>query len=738
MHPFVSKFLRVLLLVWLGWLLLGNVLLNTGLGPQLINRKPDAFTLDWQRGLTLWPGQAWLWDVRARGQVRRLQWNAQAARTSGRIAVLPLLWRQLRVPAIDAAQAQLRLDTVDHDRQPPPPRPGGWTLRFDAIASDSLRSVHLDGVQLDGDGRARIGLRKQLRGGPLEVLPSTGAMTAARLSRDDGAVLWTGDLQATFALPEHLRERAPGWSRLGLADAHLTMSGSTAGLAVAVDEQGTWQTRLNRADDAGAGRIDLDVHLRNGVLLSGGRVELTLPLSATDGAQQWQANGQVGVSVAPDRIDLVLRLPPPPGDAGNLDAHLAIAGRSLPFACVAPAPAERALGPLCTLDLDTERQLARVDGAVDLRWSFDSLTWLQPLLIGAPWLQLDGAGQVQAQLQVAKGTLAPGSELTVPVLKTRIEVLDNVIEGDAHAHARIVDGDGGDPRLALALAVDQFSMVPADHPDQVYVQGRDLQLDLDASGRIGRWHDSVAGRLQFSDAQVPDLAVYNRYLPGTGVRLLGGRGSLSGDLHVDAAGDVGEGRLQLTAQRTGLRLGGVDVTGDLALDTRLQRADLQTRRFQLDGSSVQLSRVRVRDGERLVGEDWWANLDLVRGQLDWQHPLRLDAQVQARARNIALVLGMFGPLREFPRWTRGLVDQGEARLEGRARLDDGALLLSPMQAGNDRFDVQMRLRLADRQPHGDLLLTLGRLRAGLQVASDERNWHLRDASDWFHSRAPSP
>lgn len=737
MRPLPARLLRIALLAWLGWLVLGNVLVNTGLGPQLINRKPEAFAIDWQRGLTLWPGQAWLWHVRAQGQVRRLQWHAQATRASGRLALTPLLWRQLRFPSIDAGQAQLRLVRVEHDRQPPPPRAGGWTLRFDAIASDSLRRVDVDGLRLEGDGVARVALRKQLRGGPLAVLPSTGAMTAARLSRGDGTVLWTGDLQAMFALPEHRRERASGWSRLGLVDARLVLSGRSAGLAIAVDEHGQWRTGLDRAADAGTGTFDLDLHLRDGSLLPGGRVELALPLSASDGSQRWQANGQVGITVAPERIDLDLHLPPPPGDAGNLDARLAIAGRALPWACTAPAPADATLGPLCTIDMGPERQLARVDGSIDLRWSFDSLTWLQSLLIRAPWLQLDGAGRVQAKLQVAKGALAPGSELTVPVLRTRIEVLDNVIHGDAHAHARIVDGDDGDPRLALALAVERFSMVPADHPDQVYVQGSDLRLDLDASAEPAGWQ-SLQGRLQFSDAEVPDLAVYNHYLPGSGVRLLGGRGSLSGDLHLDAAGDVGAGRLQLSALETGLRLGGVEVTGDLAVDTRLQRADLQARRFLLDGSAVRLSKVRVRDGERLVGDAWWANLELVRGQLHWRQPLGLDAQVEASARDVGLLLGVFGPLREFPGWTRGLVDAGEARLQGRARLDDGALVLSPMRAGNRRFDLRMRLRLADRQPHGDLLLALGRLRAGLEVAGEQRRWHLRGASDWFHGRTPAP
>lgn len=737
MHPLATRFLRIVLLAWLGWLLLGNLLVNSALGPQLINRTPEAFRIDWSHGLTVWPGQAWLWDVEIHGQLRRIQWSAQAQRAGGRLALLPLLVRQLRFPGIDASQVQARFDRVEHDRLPPPARPGGWTLRFDAIASNSVRSVRAGDLALSGDGVARLAIVKQLRGGALEIRPSTGAMAAVQLRHGDEVVLRDGQLDARFALAAHRRERAPGLARLGLADAHLHLTGSTAGLAIAIDEQGRWQTRRDRADaDGGApasGRLALDLGLREGALVPGGRLELSVPLAAQAAGEQWSATGRVGVRVEPEAIALELHLPPPPGDGGRLDAALAIAGRALPFACIAPAPADAALGPTCSVDRALKDQLARVAGSIDLRWHFGTLHWLQPLLLRAPWLKLDGAGEVQARLQVADGQLAPGSELEVPALATRIDLLDNRIVGSAHAKARIVDGDGG-RRMELALAVDRFAMFPQDSPAQAYVEGRDLRLDLAASGELATLHDALTGHLRFSDAQVPDLSVYNRYLTGASVRLLGGRGTLAGDLRIDADGEIGPGRLQLAAVDAGLRLGEIEIAGDLDVDTRLQRAQLERRRFTLDGSTLRLSRVRAVDRERAAGADWWARLELVRGELDWGHPLALDARLQASARDVSLLLGLFGPLREFPRWTLRLADAGEARLEGRVRMADGAVALDPIRAGNERFDVQLRLRLAEHAPQGDLLLAMGRLRAGLELAGGKRRWHLRRASDWFHGR----
>lgn len=723
---------------WLAWLLVGNLALNTGLAERLVNRKPEAFSLNWRHGLSLWPGQAWLWQVTASGHQRRIVWRGHAARVDGRIALLPLLGRTLEVPLLRAHQVDFELDRVELDRQPPP-RAGGWTLRFPQIATGSLAMLRAGPVFLDGTGEARVGFSKQLRGGPLQVLPSQGRLRGARLRILDEVVLDGAELEAGFALPAHRRERTPGLSRLGLADARLRLSGRTPGLAVRLDDEGRWRSHLDRPTaqrpDAGApGELSLDLAMSAGMLAPGGTLDLRLPLAAEGQGpgERWRAEGRLGLSVVEDGVQLALHLPPPPGDGGRLDATLAIAGRQLPFACQAAPPAEAALGPVCAIDRDPAHQLARLGGEVDLHWHFERLRWLQPLLGDLPWLALDGAGRVEATLRLAGGALAPGSRLRVPALDTRIAVLDNLFTGQAHAQASIEAGPDG-PRAEVALVVNRFELRPADAPDQAYVLGRDLRLDLSLPAVLAGAGRDLRGRLRFDDALVPDLRVYNRYLPDGGMRLLGGRGLLSGDLALDAEGEVGGGRIVLRGQQFRVALAQVELHGELAVDTRLRRADLARRRFDLAGTTIRLDRVEGHeDGRRARARPWSAAIDLRTGQVGWQRPLRVDSTLSAQASDVALLLGLFGPLRQFPDWTLRLVDAGPARLEGRLRLDRGALELAPLRASNERFDVQARLRLGSGAPQGALLLAWGRLKAALELAGGDRRWRLRGAEDWFH------
>lgn len=731
--------LWVLAGAWLAWLLVGNLALNTGLAERLVNRKPEAFTMHWRHGLTLWPGQAWLWRVQVGGHQRRIAWRGHAARVGGRIALLPLLARTLEVPALHAHQVDFELDQVEQDREPPAPRAGGWTLRFPVIATDSLAMLRAGPLFLDGVGRVRFGIGKQLRGGPLEILPSSGSLRDARLRRDDQVLLDGVDIEAMFALPAHRRERAPGLSRLGLADARLQLTGRTPGLAVRLDEAGRWRSHLEpldgrRAGSPAPGELRVDLALEAGALVPGGTTALRLPLAADAGAGQptWRAEGRLALAVLADAVEVELHLPPPPGDGGRLDATLQLAGRHLPFACVAAPADQAALGPACSIDRDPAQQLARVDGEIDLHWHFERLDWLQPLLGDLPWLALEGAGRVEAALRIAAGALAPGSRLTVPVLDTRIAVLDNLFTGQAQAQARIETGPEG-PRAEVALVVDRFDLRPADDPGQAYVLGRDLRLDLTLPADLARAGRDIGARLRFDDALVPDLRVYNRYLPPGSIVLDGGRGVLSGDLRLDAEGEVGSGRIALRGEQVRMTLAQVHLQGELAVDTRLRRLDLARRRFDLAGTTVRLDRVEGHEaGRRARARPWSAQFRLHTGEVGWQRPLKVDSTLSAQASDVALLLGLFGPLRQFPDWTLRLVDAGPALVDGRLRLDGRALELAPLHARNERFDVHARLRLGAGAPQGALLMAWGRLKAALELADGDRRWRLRGAETWFH------
>ncbi|MBX3727488.1 MAG: hypothetical protein KF823_16430 [Xanthomonadales bacterium] len=735
----LRRVLWVLAVAWLAWLLVGNLALNTGLAERLVNRKPEAFTMQWRHGLTLWPGQAWLWRVQVGGHQRRIVWRGHAARVGGRIALLPLLARTLQIPMLQAHQVDFEFDQVEHDRLPAASRPGGWILRFPLIATDSLAMLRAGPLFLDGVGQVRFGISKQLRGGPLEILPSSGSLHGARLRQHDQVLLDGAEIMADFALPAHRRERAPGLSRLGLADARLRLSGRTPGLAVHLDEAGRWRSRLESLDaqrpgGPAPGELQLDLTLDGGALAPGGSLALRLPLAADlrSDQQTWRAEGRMALSVLPEAVRLELHLPPPPGDGGRLDATLDLAGRHLPFACVAAPADQPGLGPSCSIDRDPAHQLARIDGGVDLHWHFERLHWLQPLLGNLPWLALEGAGRVEAALRIASGALAPGSQLLVPALDARIAVLDNRFSGQAHARVDIEPGPNG-PQALAALVVDRFELRPADAAEQAYVLGRDLRLDLTLPADLARAGHDIQARLRFDDALVPDLRVYNRYLPPGGIVLDGGRGVLSGDLRLDAEGEVGSGRIVLRGQQVRMTLGQVHLQGELAVDTRLRRLDLARRQFDLAGTTVRLDQVEGHeDGRRARARPWSADFRLRTGQVGWQRPLKIDSTLSAQASDVALLLGLFGPLRQFPDWTLRLVDSGPARLDGRVRLDGRALELAPLHARNDRFDVHARLRLGQGGPSGALLMAWGRLKAALELADGDRRWHLRGAETWFH------
>jgi hypothetical protein len=53
----VLKLIKILIGIELAWLVIGNVMLNTGIGPWVASIKPDKFTMDWDSGWTPYPAK---------------------------------------------------------------------------------------------------------------------------------------------------------------------------------------------------------------------------------------------------------------------------------------------------------------------------------------------------------------------------------------------------------------------------------------------------------------------------------------------------------------------------------------------------------------------------------------------------------------------------------------------------------------------------------------------------------
>ncbi|MDV2450425.1 hypothetical protein [Xanthomonas hortorum] len=774
-----------LVALYASYLLLGNLLLNTPLGSAALNRKPDKFSMHWGPAVTWWPGRLVLWNVDLQGRSTRNSWNVSAQRMSGQVRLLPLLHRQLLVPELHASgvrggmqaaaptpgaaatqapatapstqvaaapmtgavgtptPAQDKTSTsttnakVSAGTQPPTQMTGArtstsqsaqvseppastlptapaWTLQFDRIVADQVQALTLRQLHIEGDGQLQLGVFKQLRGGPMELFPSRATFDNARMRWDNSEVLRNGQLRIEASIARHAPDQARGLALLQLTNALVAVHGDTAALDVTRNAQG----RHTVATRAGKGRADGELRWTRGALQPGSQLQWRAPLR--DSARAPAA--LLGELTAQLQVDQDMRLQvrmPEPADAGlTLDADLRVQGRQLPLQSM------RSLLP-------------RTSGHARVHWQLASLSWIPALFPDVDWLTLEGDGLVDADLRIDRGQLGAGSRLQVPHVRAHVGVMGHAIDGQASADLRVDADANGQLLPALVLQMQQFSIAHSDAPTRPFVQGRDLRLDLQTRAdarNLATLRDATRAHLVFANARVPDLRAYNRYLPQQQLRFDGGNGVLSGDLQIEPGGRIGKGGLRIGARAARLQFAGLALRGDVDADLRLQRGDLRAENFRLDASTIQLRNIGFTgpDGQRRDG--WWARIVLEDTRMQWRKPIGVDGRVRIQVRDLAFLMSLYARDRSIPNWMLRLVDAGQAQVTGRVHWQDDTVIVDRLQARNERFQVDARLRLQGTQRSGSLLARWGMLSAAVGLRGDTPEWHLLRAPQWYQAQ----
>ncbi|MDI9239619.1 hypothetical protein QLQ15_11960 [Lysobacter sp. LF1] len=704
------------------YLIAGNLFLNTPIGEWTANRKPEKFHIEWGPGVTWWPGRVTVWDVKLGGQAGRTRWAVQADKASGRVAILPLLHKEVRVPDVTASGVTGDVDTVGARRPPPVARPGGWILNFQRIRSDSIRGGRYAGLVLEGDGRAEVGFYKQLRGGALELMPSTAHFDRARLSVGKQELLSEGRIDAHFAIARHTRAQASGIRKLVLTDASLELQGKVAALRTGVDAAG----KMSFATVPGQGTANAKIGFARGTITPGSTLRWHMPITGKDVSGHARAGAlDVGLDAGRD-LHVTARSPAQADNPLSLDADLVVRGTQIPLQ-------------------DPRSLLPRSSGHVVGRWQFSSLRWLGAFFTDATWLSLDGAGLVDADLRVVDGRVAVGSRVSVPEVEATAHVMGNRIRGRARAEGRLDGGKDGEPLPSLELVMERFNIAADDAPDRPYVDGRDLRLSMQTvkpfrreqlkqADAMQRVREALKARLTFSNAHVPDLRAHNRYLPQQHLRFDGGSGTLSGDLTLDGAGDVGTGSVRIGASNARMHVAGLALRGNIDVDTPLRRADLTGHSFNIDGTRVGLTGISFTEPSGESRSGWWARIQLERARMDWDRPISIDARANVTMKDVGFLLSLFSKQREYPKWVYKMIDSGQAQVGANIRWKGETLVLDRVVASNQRYDLKARLKLRGKSRTGSLYAKWGLLSCAVGVNNGQRDFHLVRAQQWYDSQ----
>jgi hypothetical protein len=686
----------------------GNALLNSNYGRALANRTPEKAAASWGAAWTVLPGQVHAREVRLAGHVRHVVWSVQADSVRVRLALLPLLRRELRVPSVVATGVSGGATRVNVERLPPAPRPGGWTIRFDRIVAESARHAYFNSVVLQGNGHASGGFAKTLRGGPMEVLPSVIHFDEGVIFRDGARLAWDSRIESSLAIARHLRQDAPGIRKLEKTDLDVEIEARTAGLLLLHGTGLKPELRLS----SGPGRLSGRIGWHQGTLVPGRSLSLAFPAAGELAGTVESTQAVVGVRITDDAIHINGELAPINSGSISAAADLVIQGRDVPVPNIGLL-AKRASGQLVG------------------RWHFESLAWLAELLPGPRIVSFNGAGTARTDLKFHDGQLDAGSFVEVPQVSARATALGNSFDGDARARVTFETTLPGELQPHLVAEMPDFRISPADSPNEPYVYGQGLQIEATTHGDRSTLDDRIHARIRFKDARVPDLRSYNRYLPNSKLRFRGGKGRVSGDLRFDREGNVAHGSLLVDGERVQLALADLLLQGDVLVDTRLRRANLAAGQFDAGGSRVSLKGILVSSDEEVLDSDWWAQVSLDQARMDWGKPATIDGKISAQLKDASVLLAVYAHRKHLPDWVEKVIDAGEVNAEGHVRVHQGTLLLDPFNARNDRFEVLSRLSLHDKQATGDLLAHWGSLSMGIELVNGKRQIHLIGARKWY-------
>lgn len=717
-RPDVRRHLRRVLLAWAGWLLLGTVVLNQPLMDGWINRKPERVHVGWRFALSLVPGHVIAWGVTVRGHGRDIAWGATARRAHAWFLPWSLLRKEIHLARLRASGLAVDVRRSKATLPAPQPRERPWTFRMAGEATD-VRSLALwRQLHLTGTGRAGVEFRKVLSGGEIELRQGWLDWEALDLAIAGQPWASQGHLRASLTLAPFV----PSQTRAAKKLAALTLTADLDALLPAwqLDPEG-----LRRdAGSAHEGELKLHLALDDGQVSDLSRVRLRQPVQVTDEDGTTSRELTADIRLQDEQLLLDVDLPRGAGVGTVVSARL-----SAPW--TGPAGLEQLQADDRGLRL-AEALVGDASGRIALSLPFRSLAALRPWLSRWRGLEADGRGWAHLDLTLDAGKVSPDSTLRFDKAELEAALLGH--RGRASIDGALERLPGTEAGYRLRLREVEIATEAGD----TVLSDANAELDILGKAETNLMAHPPALRFRMRDASVPDLRVFNGYLPGAAVAIGAGSANVSLELTLDPEVERASGQLSVDAPEASVTFSGMALAGRLSLATTLRDADLENRRADVTGTRLRLDGVRFDDASGVAVRDWRLEADVDQAVAVLGAPVQVHGNGRLAMSDLKPILAIYSKVSDYPAWLLKLADAGEVRAKGRFAVDGATLDLTEVHGENERFQLEAHLALAEGAKRGALLVQWGPLALGVGLGGADAGMHLVGAREWFEKSADPP
>lgn len=405
---------------------------------------------------------------------------------------------------------------------------------------------------------------------------------------------------------------------------------------------------------------------------------------------------------------------------------------------VSPQDKQGGMNAFDFLQLIDSKGVKNLLGDSSAELSFDagvsSLAFLDVLLTGETPAKVRGDGRVDGVIMLSQGLPAVGTHVEIQSNSLGVTVMDYLAQGDGHIDLSVEEGgENPDWRLAVRLDDGKMRRLGDETPGIEAVQ---LLLDAlveDVSFEGGDRDFDL--RFQVPSAVVPDMALFNGYLPPNApLAFTGGTAQLALDLRLRE--DDAQGFVRLFGEAIDVTLEEQDIEADLLANLLVVGGTPRDMVFDLAGSTVTVDRVRVAGEKEAFDNDAWsASLVLERADATWQKPPVLDIEAQLIMSDsrpfIALMRNNGGP-----GWLERMLTVGEIRGTGLLTAENHRLRIPSAEVSSEDITVGMKALITEGEREGMIFMRWKALRALLKVQDGKKNVDVINVHKTYDNYTP--
>jgi hypothetical protein len=261
------------------------------------------------------------------------------------------------------------------------------------------------------------------------------------------------------------------------------------------------------------------------------------------------------------------------------------------------------------------KKLGFLSVGADIDAPVDSLAFLDFYLRRFHGLEVDGRGRMKGRLSYERGDLAAGTNLAISADELVLATAPYRVTGNGVIDIA-VDPDAPET-LGIGVVFDALEALHRDDREPLF-SGEGLAVRAQGTTRIlpdaGRERGAGRLRVTIPSVEVPDLRVYQRYLPGKwGVIIMGGQGSLTGTAAYSERAVAGE--LSLTSSNADLAVKEYRFETDLDVGLKVAGDVSESASVDISGTYLRLDQARLASAQKGASRPWSLSLTIDRGTL---------------------------------------------------------------------------------------------------------------------------